>query len=279
MGFYAKDETSPSACDPATADPQYSPRKCKPENAIRPILSVGVGHRFYSPGLGRWLSKDPIGEAGEDNEYGFVENNGADSCDFLGLYKSQEGCSEEELKKIASAETAAKAAVEQVQGMLNSVGGKYAPMSIVNRYFNQLAASQKQTPKFRRLAQRIQDWHKKTSLAFSHIGKGFNENSYSVRCECCKNEKDVARSPDNRNVIIFCKPTFFDEKRTEGMNAETFLHEMSHRFGHTYDRQGGKVATMWDHWFENAYWIERFATDPDAEFDAFIKEHVVKEAE
>ena len=33
------------------------------------------GYRFYVPGLGRWLTRDPIGEIGGINLYGFVRNN------------------------------------------------------------------------------------------------------------------------------------------------------------------------------------------------------------
>ena len=40
MGFYAKDGATPGAGDRATAGPQYSRRKCKPRNAIRPIQIV-----------------------------------------------------------------------------------------------------------------------------------------------------------------------------------------------------------------------------------------------
>ena len=42
--------------------------------------------RFYDPDLGRWLSRDPIGEAGGLNLYGYVENNRPlNSTDLLGL--------------------------------------------------------------------------------------------------------------------------------------------------------------------------------------------------
>ena len=43
------------------------------------------GFRFYSPGLGRWLSRDPIGEAGGLNLNGFVGNDGINRWDYLGL--------------------------------------------------------------------------------------------------------------------------------------------------------------------------------------------------
>ena len=45
------------------------------------------GYRFYSPTLGRWLTRDPIGEEGGANLYGFVRNNPANLIDLLGLIK------------------------------------------------------------------------------------------------------------------------------------------------------------------------------------------------
>ena len=43
------------------------------------------GYRFYSPGIGRWINRDPIGEAGGINLYGFVGNDPANMVDFYGL--------------------------------------------------------------------------------------------------------------------------------------------------------------------------------------------------
>ena len=42
-------------------------------------------YRAYNPALGRWLSRDPIGEAGGVNLYGYVENNPVNFVDSLGL--------------------------------------------------------------------------------------------------------------------------------------------------------------------------------------------------
>jgi RHS repeat-associated protein len=46
------------------------------------------GYRYYMPETGRWLSRDPIGENGGLNLYGYVENDGVNRWDYLGLYGS-----------------------------------------------------------------------------------------------------------------------------------------------------------------------------------------------
>ena len=39
------------------------------------------GYRFYGPVLGRWLIRDPIGEVGGINLYGFVDDNPVNTHD------------------------------------------------------------------------------------------------------------------------------------------------------------------------------------------------------
>ena len=48
---------------------------------------VYYGYRYYSPALGRWLSRDPIEEQGGLNLYGFVNNDPVNAYDTLGLWK------------------------------------------------------------------------------------------------------------------------------------------------------------------------------------------------
>jgi len=43
------------------------------------------GYRYYSPRLGRWTSRDPIGELGALNLLAWCLNNGVDLVDLLGL--------------------------------------------------------------------------------------------------------------------------------------------------------------------------------------------------
>jgi RHS repeat-associated protein len=44
------------------------------------------GYRYYNASMGRWLSRDPIGEDGGLNLYGFVCNSPINLFDLLGLY-------------------------------------------------------------------------------------------------------------------------------------------------------------------------------------------------
>jgi len=46
------------------------------------------GYRFYDPGAGRWLNRDPIGENGGVNLYGMVGNDAVNWVDVLGLITS-----------------------------------------------------------------------------------------------------------------------------------------------------------------------------------------------
>ena len=47
---------------------------------------VYYGYRYYNPGLGRWLNRDPIGEMGGLNLFGFVQNSAPNRIDPLGLF-------------------------------------------------------------------------------------------------------------------------------------------------------------------------------------------------
>jgi RHS repeat-associated protein len=49
-------------------------------------------HRYYSPELGRWLSRDPIGEKGGWNLYIVVNNNIIDKSDRFGLRAADPSC-------------------------------------------------------------------------------------------------------------------------------------------------------------------------------------------
>ncbi len=64
-----------------------------PPSTIRRIIflvllapaTVLQAHAWYDPGQGRWCSRDPMGERGGMNLYGFVENSAVEKWDKLGL--------------------------------------------------------------------------------------------------------------------------------------------------------------------------------------------------
>jgi len=63
---------------------------------------VYYNYRYYSPELGRWLSRDPIGENGGWNLYGMVGNNPTNYIDLLGYTKVDTGSSKSFLDKLIS---------------------------------------------------------------------------------------------------------------------------------------------------------------------------------
>ena len=58
------------------------------------------GFRYYDPGTGRWLSRDPIEERGGVNLYGFVGNDGVNWIDLLGLSSLFPDCCKTEQRKL-----------------------------------------------------------------------------------------------------------------------------------------------------------------------------------
>lgn len=85
----------PSATYPPNAGtglllPQRAPTIGQSSNFA---LSSGLryyGYRYYDPSTGRWPSRDPIEEDGGLNLYGFVENDGINYIDILGLMTALE---------------------------------------------------------------------------------------------------------------------------------------------------------------------------------------------
>ncbi len=60
---------------------------------------MNYGYRYYSPYLGRWLSKDPAGEQGGLNLYAFAENRPTNTVDHLGLSPDPPDCCKTEMAR------------------------------------------------------------------------------------------------------------------------------------------------------------------------------------
>jgi RHS repeat-associated protein len=87
----------------------------RPESDLPRFATARSGLRFYSPKLGRWLSRDPIGERGGINRYAFLGNRPMDDVDVLGLL----GC--------APSLPAQRAAVK---GILGGLSAEYGSLQI-----------------------------------------------------------------------------------------------------------------------------------------------------
>ena len=61
--------------------------KTQQSRGLRPHVAY-YGYRYYDPQTGKWPSRDPIGEEGGINLYGFVGNDGVNENDLLGLTTS-----------------------------------------------------------------------------------------------------------------------------------------------------------------------------------------------
>jgi len=57
------------------------------------LLVPELGQCFYNPSTGRWLTRDPIGEAGGFNLYSLVANNPVNENDPVGLCNIKIRCS------------------------------------------------------------------------------------------------------------------------------------------------------------------------------------------
>jgi len=67
-------------------DPRARRRRGVPQNPCTGRFGTATsGFRYYNPSTGRWLSRDPIGENGSKQLYGFVDNTEPNSVDHLGL--------------------------------------------------------------------------------------------------------------------------------------------------------------------------------------------------
>ncbi len=73
--------TVASCTDPDDFDFRFSSEVFEHETGL-----VYYNYRYYSPELGRWLSRDPIGENGGENLYGMVWNSPLSLIDYIGLF-------------------------------------------------------------------------------------------------------------------------------------------------------------------------------------------------
>lgn len=64
----------------------YDPPRPIRQKRNNPSPEFYYGFRYYDPETGRWLNRDPIGEAGGLNLYAMLQNNSVDWVDVLGMH-------------------------------------------------------------------------------------------------------------------------------------------------------------------------------------------------
>jgi len=100
MGFYATDTPWPAPPPRTDLGRARQHPVCGQKPLRGPIHNAISGYRYFNPELGRWINRDPIGEEGGLNVYGFVGNRAADRFDSLGLYTISDAIKSLENSKI-----------------------------------------------------------------------------------------------------------------------------------------------------------------------------------
>ena len=76
MAYHLTASACESGCTSGTAYPRFA--------------GYEAGLRFYTPGLGRWVSRDPVGEMGGVNPLLFIANGPGNAADAFGLFEVPE---------------------------------------------------------------------------------------------------------------------------------------------------------------------------------------------
>jgi RHS repeat-associated protein len=109
------------------------------------------GYRYYSPRQGRFINRDPIGEAGGSNGYGYVWNDPVNRIDWLGLRgvwhgAGFEGGGSEQEDEPESADAAAiSRVVERGRVLVSRVFGRWDVFPAIERVLAQGEVTAKQS--------------------------------------------------------------------------------------------------------------------------------------
>ncbi|WCJ58365.1 M35 family metallo-endopeptidase [Fontisphaera persica] len=208
------------------------------------------GHRYYSPTAGRWLSRDPMGERGGVNLYGYCHQNPVNVFDALGLFADFSLCNDKEKAALIKAEATLKAnllvtittlsnyAVSKLVGSSPSFAARYASDSGFRSDYH--------------------SWYANISSVLHAVASGMAANKYEAECECfCLGDTMAYTRPWSPydSDIHFC-PKFF--KASPDSQVDILLHELSHLYGGTDDP--APRGNFWPKWPLDASYIELLGT-------------------
>ena len=190
------------------------------------------GYRYYSPSLGRWISRDPIEEGDLFNLYSFCGNRMLFDC--LGLYSHSHNCSESFLSIVSEAE---QRICERLKNWIE--WGKDFAQDDADNLLRK-AGFEPPLAYHHSFVWFISEIVSNSRTIISEI----ENNGYGIECECsCPTDCDG--NPINAYVkslprwmdddIHFCPAKISDPRLNAANLGTTLVHELSHYFLGTKD--------------------------------------------
>ena len=242
-------ESPAGSCCP-TCEFIFTGRRFDPETSDAATQMYYYRARYYSPVLGRFISRDPIDYAGGMNLYEYVGSNPLRYHDFSGLKITHYDCCTDPQKKIIKA---AHDAAEKRLEVIKAAIVKYTYEWVFNNY---ILKKGRTTGGELRL-QKVWSGYRWNML--SNIRKMQDKFTSGIGVECeddCKKGVTAYVYPFWSD-IHFC-PDFF-KKQTTSQQGSTFIHELSHLAAGTDDRS--LVWTRKAGWFTSGGWRAKDAAD------------------
>ena len=167
-------------------------------------------YRFLNPAQGRWLSRDPIEEAGGLNLYGFVGNDGVNKWDYLGLSFLSE--------ILAKKQKLDEAIEEAKQLVIDSLKSDWAGLAILRRWLHGTG-----------------DWHIRSNAKWASYMKANSKLKKSLRGRLSTHAKSVLGKKNGKVKLNF----HTEMENGEGIIGYHYLHGTNGGF----DIVGTYVAT------------------------------------
>jgi uncharacterized protein RhaS with RHS repeats len=223
---------------PSTHRSRKIPR-ISPKIGIFGVVEYYYGYRYYHTNLGRWLSRDPIGEEGGLNLYALANNMPLSKLDYLGLKLIfDNNCNATQRAFVQRAYDKVDSYLQEAIDEMNSIVKNKSSNSICNKAFDYDSSPKFNLEEAQKILDNLRDLKEKS------------KNDIEVNCDCsCKEGVGKSKNViafvdvnDNKNKIWFCKK-YFDEGEfpttpSEKCSTPVFIHELTHEILGTNDAAG-----------------------------------------
>jgi RHS repeat-associated protein len=178
-------------------------------------------YRAYSADLGRWLSRDPIGENGGSDLYAYVRSNPSRYSDILGLDPISIGSSAEQIAEAvvdsrgaSAAEFAEAATADAAEALVVNAGlyfaGGYAAGRLVDKSTGGM----------------LSDWYAGTFQPLTDALYGANEGSSASAPSCPKQRPDKEKCKRAIKILTAYKRLANDHGKSIPPNRMSFLNDL-----------------------------------------------------